>query len=527
MKKTYIIAGLSACLALMTSCQNFLDEDPKGRLTADTFFSTQEELDMGTYALYRQVMNSQNNTNPLIIAWQGDDITTHPGSNKQAYADVDAFHPTDGNKGAAAVWNSGYKVIKAANYLINNAEKTPTTQEEVNIAIGQAKFWRAVSYFKLVRVFGPVPMNLSGEVDYSRPLASVEEIYNQIVADLKDCVEILPTSYAKAPRKMNGANIYITKQAAQSVLAAVYMGMAGWPLNKTEYYKEAAASAKAVIDGVKAGKYEYMLEPSYNMVYAPSHNYTNETIVGINYNGSYVWDEDSEMAVSDLFESLGGWGDGWSEYKFWKDFPAGARKDATISPKIVKNNGRNGETELIDWWEVEEKHPMYCNLLTGTGFTDYDYTKPAGGKSTNSHRHRLVRYAEVLLWYAESQARSEGTPNALAYDCINQVRHRAGLENLPTGMSGNEFAEACVKEHGWEIAGYWPALVCRRQDLFRLNRLESLFNYRKKNAPIEITTGVMEKENVLIPDNVTWNGDKSIYLPYPADDASLNSNIRR
>lgn len=527
MKFRYILYSALAMAALGTSCSDALNEDPKGKLTPETFFSTQDELNMGTYALYRKVCDMQTNTNPMMAAWQGDDITTNPGSNKQDLADVDAFHPSDGNKGAKWLWETSYKVIKAANGIINNAGKCPTTPKEINIAMGQAKFWRALNYFYLVRRFGPIPLPLQGDVDYSRPLATVEEVYTQIVSDLKDCVNILPTSYSKAPRHINNTNIYITKQAAEATLASVYMAMAGWPLNKTAYYKEAAAMAKDVIDGVKSGKYEYILEPEYKHVYSISHNNTNETVVGISFSGSFTWDEDSEMSKSDLFESLGGWGDGWGTIKFWKDFPAGPRKDATYNPKILKNNGRNGETELIDWWQTEECHPMFCQLTMGEGNGDYDYTKPASYTSTNGHRHRLIRYSEVLLWYAEAQARADGTPNTLAYECINKVRNRAGLPNLTSGLSGEAFAEACFKEHGWEVAGYWNALVTRRDDLMRLNRLEQTFNDRVKNEPIEVAPGVLVKETVLVPANVKWQAEKSIYLPYPAFDAELNRNLKR
>jgi hypothetical protein len=298
-------------------------------------------------------------------------------------------------------------------------------------------------------------------------------------------------------------------------------------LQKTERYAEAATLTKAVIDGVNAGTYEYILEPHFKHVYAPSHNYTNETVVGINFSGTFMWDEDSEMSKSNLFESLGGWGDGWGEIKFWNDFPAGPRKDAIYNPKILKNNGRQGETDLLDWWQVEEKHPMFSIFTVGPDNVDYDYTKPAGYISSNSHRHRLIRYSEVLLWYAEAQCRADGSPNAMAYQCINRVRQRAGLAALPAGMSGNDFIEACIREHGWEVAGYWPALVTRRDDLMRLNRLEQVFNQRKLNAPITVASGVTLQETVLIPNGLTWQGEKSIYLPYPALDAQLNPHLRR
>lgn len=529
MKAKYLLSCTLLYALAFSSCSDFLDEDPKGQQSTESFFSTQEELDMSTYALYRKVCEIQVNTNPTIPSWQGDDLTTNPGSNKQAYAEVDGFHPTDGNKGIDASWNASYTAIKTANYIICNAEKTPTTQEEINIAIGQAKFWRAVNYFWLVRRWGPIPLNLDEKLDYNRPAASVEEVYNQIIKDLEDCISILPTDYPAAPRKMNGANIYITKQASQATLSAVYMAMAGWPLKKTEYYAKAAEQAKAVIDGVNAGNYEYILEPEYKHVYAPSHNNTNETVCGISYSGAFAWDEDSQMTSSNLYESLGGWGDGWGEIQFWKDFPAGPRKDATYNPKILENNGRKGETNLLDWWDekIPEQHPMYCIFTVGKGNTDYDYTQQASMDMINGHRHRLIRYSEVLLWYAEAQARSEGTPNAMAYECINKVRERAGLEPIQSGLNGEAFANAAFKEHGWEVAGYWVALVTRRDDQMRMELLQKSFENRKANAPIEVAPGITRQETVLVPDGVTWQGEKSIYFPYPSLDAQLNPNLKR
>ncbi len=144
---------------------------------------------------------------------------------------------------------------------------------------------------------------------------------------------------------------------------------------------------------------------------------------------------------------------------------------------------------------------------------------------TNSHRHRLIRYSEVLLWYAESQARSEGTPNALAYECVNRVRERAGLEDLPAGMSGTAFADAVVKEHGYEVAGYWVALVTRRDDLLRMDKLKEVFETRKANEPIEVAPGVTRKETIEITGS--WDGENSIYLPYPSTDKQYNPNLTR
>ena len=115
----------------------------------------------------------------------------------------------------------------------------------------------------------------------------------------------------------------------------------------------------------------------------------------------------------------------------------------------------------------------------------------------------------------------------MAYECINLVRERAGLEPLQSGMNGETFANAALKEHGWEVAGYFVALVTRRDDQMRMELLEQTFNERKANAAIEVAPGIVRKEKVELPASLTWQGEKSIYLPYPASDAQLNSNLTR
>ena len=529
--KTKILLGCILSLAIVVnSCSDLLEEDPKGKLTPVTYFSTLDELNMAVYSLYEKVMKTKNDTDMALPNWQGDDITTHPASNKQAAAEFDRFAPADNNKGVIRCWEVHMTLIKAANYIILNADRTPTTDAEKNNAIGQARYWRAYAYFTLVRVWGPLPLNLDNVIVYDTPLSSVQDVYNLIIEDLKYCEANLPTNHTAAPRKLNGVNVYITSQAAKSTLVAVYMAMAGYPLNKgAEYYGLAKDKAKEIIDGCAAGTYEYVFQPDMTKVYAPSNNYNNETCVGINYSGAFTWGQDSQLTSTNFFESIGGWGDAWGAIKFWKEMPEGVRKDTYYNPKILVAN-REGN-DLVDWWAMNgehpyfpERHPMMSVFTVGPGDTDYDYTKRASEDMTNGHRHRLIRYAEILLWYAESQARADGAPNALAYECINKVRNRAGLADLPTGMSGDDFAEAAFTEHGWEVAGYYVGMVTRRADLFRMDRLKDVFASRLANVGVEVAPGVVLTETI-VPSG-SWN-DNLNYAPYPYRDASLNPNLKR
>ena len=145
--------------------------------------------------------------------------------------------------------------------IIDKADKPQVSEEEKKIALGQAYYWRAFAYFSLVRLFGPLPMNLNNIPDNNTtPLTPVEDVYKQIISDLTNAENCnLPSQYTAEPQAIDKQNVYVSEQAVKATTAAVYMAMAGYPLNKTEYYAKAAAKAKEVIDGVKAGKYKHEL----------------------------------------------------------------------------------------------------------------------------------------------------------------------------------------------------------------------------------------------------------------------------
>ena len=548
----------ASVLTTTTSCSDFLDEDPKGQMSEANVFKSQADLDASIHTIYEKLNQTQSWTNPMYPQWQGDDMTANPSSNKQAVAALDVFSSDGENKGVKDAWSQHFALIKACNWVIENASKTPTSQEEINIALGNAHFWRAYAYFYMVRVFGPLPMVVTTDPSATNVApSSVEEIYNLIVEDLKKAEGWLPTSYSQAPRNHDGVDAWVTKQATQATLSAVYMAMAGYPLNKgKEYYALAAAKAKEVIDA--NGTYGFYNDPVWNHVYSMGHNYNKETILGIDNNwNSGSWDHDSELTSCCRFEGLGdgGWGDAWGEIAFWKRYPEGPRKDAVYAPKITFQKDAT-ITKVCNWWDldaegkpvVEAYHPMFAiytvncdgDNLAKEKFAPYNYLEPNYTNMTNGRRHRLIRYAEVLLWYAESAARSGGDL-AKAKEYLREVRKRAvnDVENVTlsdgtkvaiANMTADQLAEACYIEHGWEVAGQWTQMVTRRADEFRMNELKKNFDYRVANKPIVVAVEngkeYTAKESVPVVKS-TWAGDESIYLPYPTTEVEKNPNLKR
>ena len=565
-KLLYTGCFMAASMLSLTSCGDFLDEDPKGQLNPDTFYTIEDDYTAGVNTLYDKVNQTQSWTNPMYPQWQGDDITANPGSNKQACAALDAFDSDGANKGVTDAWNQHYAVIKTANLIIEGSEKFPDDKAKIATALGNAHFWRAYSYYYLVRVFGKLPIITKTNIEqFDAQPSEIEKVYELIVQDLKDAINELPTGYDKEPARLFGVDVWATKQAAQSTLAAVYMSMAGYPLNKgTEYYKLAAELAKDVI--TNNGTYGFILNQDWKDVYSMGNNYNMETVLGINNDAKGWWDHDSQLSSCCRFEGLGdgGWGDAWGEIAFWKRYPEGPRKNAIYAPKVTFQETiteKIGDEEVkkdkiskaVYWWELDNNgkpvvdayHPMFTIFTVnadekGTMLKQpYDYMGINYKGMVNDRRHNLIRYSEVLLWYAESAARAGLSDLTEAKKCLKLVRSRAvtDVENVTLGdgttvkidnMSAAQLAEACYIEHGWEVAGNWVSMVTRRSDELRMDELKKNFEYRVANAPIVVAKeGGKEytaKESVTVKG--TWSEDR-IYCPYPTTDGEKNPNLKR
>ena len=565
-KLLYTGCFMAASMLSLTSCGDFLDEDPKGQLNPETFYTIEDDYTAGVNTLYDKVNQTQSWTNPMYPQWQGDDITANPGSNKQACAALDAFDSDGANKGVTEAWTQHYAVIKTANLIIEGSEKFPGDKAKIATALGNAHFWRAYSYYYLVRVFGKLPIITKTNIEqFDAQPSEIEKVYELIVQDLKDAINELPTGYDKEPARLFGVDVWATKQAAQSTLAAVYMSMAGYPLNKgTEYYKLAAELAKDVI--TNNGTYGFILNQDWKDVYSMGNNYNMETVLGINNDAKGWWDHDSQLSSCCRFEGLGdgGWGDAWGEIAFWKRYPEGPRKNAIYAPKVTfqetitekigdKEVKKDKISKAVYWWELDNNgkpvvdayHPMFTIFTVnadekGTMLKQpYDYMGINYKGMVNDRRHNLIRYSEVLLWYAESAARAGLSDLTEAKKCLKLVRSRAvtDVENVTLGdgttvkidnMSAAQLAEACYIEHGWEVAGNWVSMVTRRSDELRMDELKKNFEYRVANAPIVVAKeGGKEytaKESVTVKG--TWSEDR-IYCPYPTTDGEKNPNLKR
>lgn len=553
---------------LAASCSDFLEENPRGKVSSGNFPSNQSELEMTVNAIYAKVQQFQCNSNPLIVQCQGDDATSTTGSNKAAYLSADAYEEPADLKGIQDHWACLYGIIRAANGVISDTRADITTQQEYNIALGQAYYWRAFAYFNLVRIYGPLPLNLDNTPDNNQTqLTSVAGVYDQIVKDLEAAEACdLPVKYTAVNRSVGGQNNWVSAQTVKATLAAVYMNMAGYPLKQTECWAKAAAKAKEVIDGEQ--KYGLSLMSDWNQVHSYGNNYNSECLLGIAYNANAGgWGSvDSQMSSCHQSGKIqGGWGDFLAERRFWKNYPEGPRKDATYAKSIRMDNG-----ELVDWWATDDGQPVKADFSNAVdkdyrpmfiAFSvnkgddgkplaePYDCEKPFWGGMCINKRHQLIRYAEVLCWYAESQARAGGDLT-LAKAALKRVMQRAYADQSKVaavdGMSAAQLADQAYKEHGYEVAGYVYALVTRRADEFRQEKMKEAYDYRTSAqsevlVPAGTPTRSMDasgkpftyvlSQDVVVKENqavtAPWQGEKSMYQIYPPKETEKNPNLKR
>ena len=218
-KHTIAAAGLCAVLGLFPACSDFLEEDPKGQMTNLSAFTERADLEGSINALYYQIKMATMYISDATPVIAGDDLTSI--ISKSQFGDFDQFVANDANamllNTTIGCWAPWWNIIKASNFIINGVANTPeVSQEEINMAIGEGRFWRAFAYFNLVRAWGSLPIIEKDELDMNIGTSTEREVYDFIVADLRYAEENLPAKFSSAPWSMNGLNSIASQAAAKA-----------------------------------------------------------------------------------------------------------------------------------------------------------------------------------------------------------------------------------------------------------------------------------------------------------------------
>lgn len=518
MKKHIIITPiLLLCLLFSTSCSNFLKIEPNTGWDVDSFYEDIANVEFALATIYSNFASDAYSQLYLKID-AGTDEAFFNRTNTQF--DIALNQHTPASDAVKQLWTILYTAINQANQLIIKTSTVDSENPMLPIYIGEAHFLRAYAYFTLCEQFEQVPMpltyTLSLEANHM-PAAKLTELYAQIEQDLKQAAAALP-SFDEAnftPGKPD-------KYAAHGMLARLYLKMAGYPLGLGDTNKEIYKKAMDACDLVMQSAHD--LNPSYKnhfVQYQKTSYDTQESLFEISYN----YDSSNGLKTSGRMGALNG-------LLYSPNNSTGTPSGyCFISPSVLLYNSYEENDERRDWntpyikrngnGRVVTQKDKINRQATPGKYRRWDVTDPSVVDDPTSTENNIVileetpslsrnftgvnapilRYADVLLMYAEAANEYHDGPDAKAIDCLNKVRNRAGLDNIETtkpevvASRANFFAEI-VDERMRELC-----FECRRKmDLVR---------WRLFYARLELSTNTMKADPTYANP-----GDEAYIRPY-------------
>lgn len=458
-----------------------LDETPGKSQLVSLPYQNMKELEWAVTGTYNQLWRAFRMNNSMANAWSGDDITTGGCGCKITILEYDRRLIGPQNAAIFHNWRDVYRAIRAANTVIRNAAEThlpdPVAQDQL---VGEAYFIRALLFQYLARNHGRIPLVLDVVPDYEIGLASQVEVYEQIESDLLIAESMLPAISNLGATKPNSGS-------ARAYLARLYLDWAGFPLKDNSRYLQAAESAKQVIDN--AGNHGFALVADMASLYTLAGSRNTESVFTLAHcktcgmgNRKY-----GQLGMPGDFA---GWQESFAEIRFFEDFPEGPRKEATFHTQVPLDvNGKvtadvANAVSFKPWTSFRsDQNPIYRKIVGP--FEDDNFRK-----FETSRGDYLMRYAEVLLIYAEASGRA-GNVGPDAWEALNRVHRRA--EGLPVNtpdpgvdLSDQQGAieELAFTEKKWELAGEF----LRWYDLIRLERVEEALGGTARNPRVSIGT---------------------------------------
>ena len=412
--KKFHLFFLVVVFTMVTACQD-LEENPQSFASPNNFYNDPSQIE----AVFTASMNN------LWGSWSG-----YGWAMRSVFRNTDSQNGGDMNisqNHGSDLWRRHYRSIVNINFAIkaiNDGRLSGVSQAEIDVLMGQAKFLRAYNYFMLVRMFGALPMPTEELDDPFSTLLErtpVAGVYALIESDLLEAIQKLPPVWPEAQQGRPSMDV------AKGLLAKAYLTMATAPLNEVSNYQKAATLAREVIDGQR-----YSLVQDIDEVFSLETKYGPEMMWSFNSNNEDV------STSPQIWSSIRGWGDISVQTEWLDNYPDQPRKEA-----------------YFEMYNSEGAYFKDLGRLAGVKKYHYGSDFDAGRAIINIP---ILRYADVLLIFAEAENMAKGGPTQAAVDAINMVIDRANgyVDNpahpkLTTAMSKEDFDTAVIEERNYEL----------------------------------------------------------------------------
>lgn len=459
-RKSYFIAILSAAICF-SSCSGFLEEEVFSQLSPTNYLKTKEGLTSVLYEGYAKAANMNSNNSIYVLGPQefSTDILYQSGDNVEAtiknHRDFN-WDPT--MDFLIQNWDSPYQCIRNANIVLESLEGSDLSAEDKVLYEAEAKFLRAISYYKLYFFFGPVPLRTSTTQELSLAKASEDEIKEFMERELLSAIESLPDP-GNEPERYRAH-----KAAAMGFLIKFYLNTKQW--QKTDDW------TAEFLDS-----FNYSLHETYQDLFKVESEKNNE----------YIWvrpavpsadrataNSWSNVSFPDNFKSApeiglafrSTWLNWPNEFRIYDEFyntfeNADKRKNLMITKYI-----NNSDQEIL--------LASNDNIRSFKYWPDENHIGAAHGNDIPE-----IRLADIYLSRAEALNELQ-FPSQEALQYVNLVRQRAGLDDLESSdvMSQDAMRDRILLERGHEFYNEGH----RRMDMIRHGKFISDAVRRGKNA---------------------------------------------
>jgi starch-binding outer membrane protein, SusD/RagB family len=469
-----VLAGIGSCK------KNLLDIYPSNSLSDATVFTDIQFANRFLSNIYGTLPNgfARRDQNPGDAGWSR-------GMSAFAMAEDDAeannlASSTHGlNQGvlpttwayADDIWVQNYAVIRKANSFMEKIDAVPGDENLKKRMKAEALFLRAFAHAELVKCFGGVPLMLKAGTPEEAivPRNTYDECVAQIVKDCDEAAAVLPVTF---PSSDLGR---ATKVAALSLKSRILLYFAS-PLNNpgtvAQRWVDAANAAKAaMVFGPAPGSGEYGLHPDYYKLFIDKLG-NKEVIFARKFQNPSI--NPSDGARNKWYMSVPGVNDGaWGGFSPTQNL-VDAYEMKNGKPINDPTSGYNPQTPYTDRDSRLDKSILHQGSLykagiiietfrggntnntnrldsskTGYGLLKMVDTTKWGAAGNADNDWIFIRYAEVLLNFAEAQNEATG-PNTEVYNAINQVRARAGQPAI-SGLSQAEMRDRIRNERRVEL----------------------------------------------------------------------------
>ena len=440
MKKIYLLLFI----LIFVACSDQLDKDPYGVVSTSNFYKTAQDAEMAVTSAYKsfQLLDGQNWSNTRAGYTPMGDITA---PDAQAHPDIVSYYQIQqsivlpSNDQMIMLYGRCYKALNLVNVALEKIPEIEMDEQLKSRYMGELYFIRGFWMFRLAYIFGTAPLaNKSLDISELNLPNSVREAtrvtgknvnnYKITKSDLMDQAEKdfkMALQQQIADKNTGDLMGRADKGAVKSYLVQVYLYQHRWQ------------EAKSLLEEIMS--YGYDLLPDYNDLFDGTHDNSIEAVFEVQYTAMNQKGTDNFGTVvnapnGDGFVAGGGWG--WT-----RPTPDLEREYEEGDPRLVATIFRKDTDDFFGQIFIDKVNG------TGLGIRKWCIGNPPNNKGVvvdqvswyNSCNYTLIRYAEVLLWYAEVM--NELGDQATAAKYVNMVRARTATTTDPNTINSNVIRE--------------------------------------------------------------------------------------